>query len=105
MATLPYPFLRRSRCGVPLIEEGDLHSLEEWTDVTLQPLDSALLGTVGDSAASLREGVGRQCTTSACEAQMGRTINRMFDETIHLLLFGVAVQATCSEPALKRNSY
>lgn len=79
MATLPYPFLRRSRCAVLLTEEGGLHSLEEWTDVILQPLDSALQGTVGDSAARLLEEVGRQCTTSACGAQTGRTINRKLD--------------------------
>lgn len=76
MATLPYPFLRRSRCGVPTEEEG-LLSLEDKTDAILLLVFSVTQATVGD-AACLQEEVVRQftTTTNACEAQTVLTIKR-----------------------------
>ena len=77
MATLPYPFLRRSRCGVLLTETGGLRHLEEWIDATLRPMDSASQETVEGNAAFLQAGVGRQFTsTNACEGQTDLTNSR-----------------------------
>ena len=57
---IPYPFLRRSRCGVLTEDEGHL-SPEGKTDAILLP-DSAMQATVGDAACPQEE-VVRQFTT------------------------------------------
>ena len=87
MATLPYPFLRRSRCGVLKEVEG-LRSPEDRTDAILLRGYSAMQATVGD-AASPQEEVVRQftITTNACEVQTALTIKRK------LLFFSAGVPA------------
>ena len=74
MATLPYPFLRRSRCGVRTEEEG-LRNLADRTDAILLLVPSAMPVTVGDAASPQEEVVLQfPTTTNVCEAQTVHTI-------------------------------
>lgn len=78
MATLPYPFLRRSRCGVPT-EEGGLRSPADRTDVILLLASSAMPVTVVDAASPLEEvDLHFTTTTNVCEAKTVPTMQRTY---------------------------